>query len=358
MTNTIISIKPIDTLFFKDGKPFSMGDDTWAEGIFPPAPSTIYGALRTLYFSENPSELSKIKNNDPTENLVIEKIYLKKDKESDSFLFPQPLDLVSIENSKYLTLLKNLSIEGFYSSQKKLKNLLSIEDKKIVEKDTNFINKNDITNYLKNTIRQIEPTSIFSFITKEAKTGIAINNETNAIDEGKLYRIGMNRLKDISFVVEFSGIKFEENFFDKPKIIKLGAEGKTAFCEKIKETKFNQYSSTTNRIKMYLSTPAIFENGWIPDFIDKEKMIGNLKILGEDLELTLKTAVIGKPIMIGGFDMLNNKPKVMRKTVPAGSVYYFTLDKNISFNHLTSFSICDNEYKKQGFGIVFLGDCS
>lgn len=43
----IIEIQALGTLFFRDGKPFTMGAETYAEGIFPPLPSTIYGALRT-----------------------------------------------------------------------------------------------------------------------------------------------------------------------------------------------------------------------------------------------------------------------------------------------------------------------
>ena len=31
----IIEMNPLDTLFFRDGKPFSMGDETWADAIRP-----------------------------------------------------------------------------------------------------------------------------------------------------------------------------------------------------------------------------------------------------------------------------------------------------------------------------------
>jgi len=52
MATTILRINPFDTFFFRDGKPFTMGDDSWADGIFPPSPSVIYGALRTAWISE------------------------------------------------------------------------------------------------------------------------------------------------------------------------------------------------------------------------------------------------------------------------------------------------------------------
>ena len=47
----IIQIDPLDTLFFRNGKPFTMGEETWADAVFPPYPSVVYGALRSAYFS-------------------------------------------------------------------------------------------------------------------------------------------------------------------------------------------------------------------------------------------------------------------------------------------------------------------
>lgn len=40
-------IEPLDVLLFREAKPFSPGDGSWAKGIFPPLPTTIFHALRT-----------------------------------------------------------------------------------------------------------------------------------------------------------------------------------------------------------------------------------------------------------------------------------------------------------------------
>ena len=47
----MIKLEPIDTLFFRDGKPFSMGEQSSAHGIFPPYPSTLFGAIRAAVIS-------------------------------------------------------------------------------------------------------------------------------------------------------------------------------------------------------------------------------------------------------------------------------------------------------------------
>ncbi len=52
MTNDIFmkwyKITPLDVLLFRDCKPFSPGEGSWAKGLFPPMPITVFQALRSL----------------------------------------------------------------------------------------------------------------------------------------------------------------------------------------------------------------------------------------------------------------------------------------------------------------------
>ncbi|MEH2031420.1 MAG: type III-B CRISPR module-associated Cmr3 family protein [Nostoc sp.] len=41
-------ITPLDLLLFRDCKPFSPGEGSWAKGLFPPMPITVFQALRSL----------------------------------------------------------------------------------------------------------------------------------------------------------------------------------------------------------------------------------------------------------------------------------------------------------------------
>jgi CRISPR-associated protein Cmr3 len=42
------TIDPIDVLLFREAKPFSPGEGSWAKGLFPPMPITVFQALRSL----------------------------------------------------------------------------------------------------------------------------------------------------------------------------------------------------------------------------------------------------------------------------------------------------------------------
>jgi CRISPR-associated protein Cmr3 len=42
------SITPLDVLLFREAKPFSPGEGSWAKGLFPPMPITVFQAMRSL----------------------------------------------------------------------------------------------------------------------------------------------------------------------------------------------------------------------------------------------------------------------------------------------------------------------
>ena len=98
-----IEITAYDTVFFKDGKPFTMGEDTWASGTFPPPPSVFYGMLRTAYAAQNNIALNKIE--EETKDLRISSILLKLENEKH-LLFPYPTDLFQAKGDDNIKLMK------------------------------------------------------------------------------------------------------------------------------------------------------------------------------------------------------------------------------------------------------------
>ena len=94
----IIRIKALDTLFFRDGKPFYVGEDNVASGIFPPFPTVAYGALRSAYFAGDLDGL-KLANcpGDPTGSLRIKGLYLQV---GEDIYFPLPADCIKLKEEK------------------------------------------------------------------------------------------------------------------------------------------------------------------------------------------------------------------------------------------------------------------
>jgi CRISPR-associated protein Cmr3 len=341
-----------------------MGADVWGSGIFPPYPSVIYGFLRGLYFSENINEITKAgESNDPTKNLTIADYRLKN---ASDFIFPAPLDLVKPKRGKDGELVPlELGKLSIISSCKTSEILISKEES---DNDGNYwFGGAALNRYLKGV--QNPKFTCFKLVpdtaVTEPKIGIGRNDSTHTAGDSMIYRAGMVRLKDISITAKFS---FAANIdlLKLEGITKIGGEGKAVSYEiKSVEEKEQIELPPLNcnngkcRFKIYLSTPAVFKNGWIPQWLDVNSLKG--KPNGLSSELHLITAAIGKPVFIGGWD-IKKGPKPMVKAVPAGSVYYFEIDKcddskiKAIIEKFHGKPICDDEYYcNRGFGIAYLG---
>ncbi|MEN7546977.1 type III-B CRISPR module-associated protein Cmr3 [Rapidithrix thailandica] len=367
-----IKIKALDTLFFRDGKPFSMGEETWADGIFPPPPSVFYGALRTLYFSENPDKIGLANTKeDPTKNLKIKGIYFYF---NNALHFINPKDsVVNVDEEDEYHIL-NLKKQDFITSNSLPYQVVIPEENLVVEDVEGFIKQDSFRRYIEHGKNVFKVLPFSDYIKNEPKVGIGRNKQTNATSEGLLYRVGMQRLsyrdtaldvyetesasKHLYFVVDFEDLNIDTN----NGFLKLGGEGKTVYFQTFGDAlDVPQFIDTNSKIfKLYLLTPAIFQNGWLPSWIqlDKEKneYCGEFEHAEdkEKIKVKLLTAFIGKPIGIGGFDMQKKEPKPLRKAIPTGSVYYFEVENekdisriNQAFQLKSISDFCQNE----GFGI-------
>src|SRR5690606_13934978 len=134
--------------------------------------------------------------------------------------------------------------------------------------------------------------------------------------------------------------------------LNVGGERRVAFFKEEDSYEVSLPKITQPICKIYLSTPAIFKDGWKPQEL--------LNKYG----LTLVAAAIGRSQPIGGWDLDKWEPKPMVQTVSAGSVYFVQADSMEAVNdfakevHGKSISDSFNgiDYTKQGFGIAYIGN--
>lgn len=364
----IIEINAFDTLFFRDGKPFVMGENHWTDSIFPPNMSTIYGALRTAYFTQNMEIFEKLRNNkelntenDPTRKLKIKRVFYKIYKgKNEGIYYSMPLDLVVLkeksdkakkdeERDKRYKVVPLKVIENKYISSNPLKYLLYY-DKHVEDVTGGLIGENDIYYYMKGETDGIEVCKISDYLKDEPKVGIGIDKKLGTAKEARLYRIDLKRLKDISLLVEFEGIEI-----NKRGVLRLGGEGKYVSYKEFIED-INPFEDVdedfSGRFKLGLLTPAIFEDGWLPKEIIKNGFVYQNK----KFRIKLVTASVGRYSLIGGYNMAKNRPKLMVKAAPAGSTYYFKIiegDSKDIIDHFHMKSISD-VMQNEGYGISFV----
>lgn len=355
-------IKPLDTLFFRDGRPFSMGSETWAEPIFPPYPSTVYGAIRAWLISEK-GGYERFKKGELEQELgtpskkgsmrIIGPIVAL----DNVPYFPVPNDLLKEKGGDKTNIVDIIPKNALVISDYELEYLLLNKTDKQLDEAEGFLWIGEIKDYLSGRKEELNITENKKIYEKELKTGIKRSRKTLTSEEGHLYRIPMIRIKEkAGLIVKIEGVSHVSD----EGVIQLGGEGKAAKIEKIGEIidilkEIENIELNSEIFKIYLATPAIFEKGWIPNWINESSFEGQYN----GIKLKLIACSIGKYKLIGGWDMAKRKPKPMYKAVPAGSVYYFKILDNTPSErikkvfHLKNISDINSE---EGYGLCLVGN--
>lgn len=382
MSNLGILIKPRDTLFFKDARPFRKGVETEGHSIFPPNPSTVYGALRTVFISENggldkflegklknyigvpPEKCKKISQEKGSFRL--KGVFLAKDNED--IYFPLPLDLINIEGKvKLLELRENNGFKSNIPSERILWNPLA---GKVRGLSKALISKSDLVSYIKGDSENLCPIEFNDYAVVEPKVGIERDNETKVSSDAMLYRLNMIRLlEEYSIYVEYEGVDFSDK-----GILKLGGEGKSCSFKKAELSLADFFGKSldyirekieeTRRFKLYFSTPTIFGGGWRPSWLKESNNDFSIdpEIFNKEYSIPLKcelmAAAVGRAIHIGGWDIANNCPKPMYRAVPAGSIFYFQLSEDDTAEDVIDafwYKNISDYYAEEGYGLTWVG---
>ena len=147
-------------------------------------------------------------------------------------------------------------------------------------------------------------------------------------------------------------------------MVRLGADGGMAWARWVKDAwpaipqALEQELAQARRIRLVLVTPGLFEHGWRP---------GWLAQVGDHWEGTppglegprrrLRAAVLGRWMPVSGWDLVQRKPRAVRRAVPPGAVYWFEVVAGGEHTpRLWLESIADPEQaRRDGFGLVVPG---
>jgi CRISPR-associated protein Cmr3 len=359
-----IKLNAVDSLFFRDGKPFTMGDDNVGVSLFPPPPSVLRGMVRTLHFADLGGDVTLANTaTDPTANATID--FFALDNDHGELLYPMPADLSVVKvqaGQPYQPewLFQGVPTGTMSASSYSMPLLLHTDPAKPNIKLEDpfgkvYLTSAEMHKYMKGQ-KPDHAVNVRDWLTTEPKVGIGrCNFSRTANDTGLLYQIQMQRPESVKkgklgMIIGYNGLNIRENY----PFVRLGGEGKLAEyvtlnpqqIPTLTKPQLTQFA----RVKMYLSTPALFEEGWQP------------AALFRDHDIEIEACVIGRYQSYGGWDIKARGPKPMFKGVPAGSVYYL---KSNDIQKLQAFidtfhgqrlihpaSIPD-AYAKDGFGIVW-----
>lgn len=352
---TWIEIQPQDVWLFRDGKPFSAGEDHSAQSIFPPTPLTVQGALRQKISLSLGVNLGQYKNasNGKSSSKEAEKAvaYIGKHGELSDVgkfsmrgpfvslrtnadivpLFPTPADLLKHEKSHEFRVSKpdktgSSDLNGGFQFPEMIEDYenlpgywmtADIFEKYLANTPPNSSAFNEDNEYEDALTAYQEGKRIWHnklVYQSDNRFGVSTDALTSFREEGQLYQVQFVRPQpSIGLLVSVSD--------DIPThllsgTMTIGGEQRHANATLVKNVAMpSPPESGSGNFKAILLTPAYFDDGWQPKNGDWSTVFG--------YSVTLKSAVLYRPMKIGGWNSERGNARTMHNYVAPGSVYYF-----------------------------------
>lgn len=363
-------LTPVDTWFFRDGRPYNQGDSYQSDikSLFPPFATTAVGAIRASFArslrlgwngkGDWPYEIKqKLGDGPKLDPLKFRGPYLVREHNGTSeVLYPVPLHLLgkSSETDKdrweQLTILRpGKGIDCDIGEQVRLPYSKNAEGLKSLY--GSYLTSTDLAKVLIDVdlgnIHPIRRKDLWEF---EFSIGIERKSETRSVVEGALYSISKVRLKPgVSLAVEIDGL---DDDVELESTFPFGGEGRLAQAERINEIRevpklpaLDSCADGKIRFTVTHLTPAHFNRIWPGPGGELPGLVGSRVV----------SACMERPLWIGGWDTVNKRPLPLKPYLPGGSTWFCEADGSLADKMINGRGQRIGEYCEFGFGEIAVG---
>lgn len=345
-----LELLPLDTLFFRDGRPFGEAVRA-ASGL--PHPQTLAGALRTWFLRQAGCDFDALgralaggtsfdkalaQGQPPAAQAVAQTTFrgpwLYRDQNP---LAPLPATILKTDDGEYVRLdplAPETRLPGWRSPMAGMRPLWRRGGKSAKHRPA-FLTMIGLRQFLAGGVPQpaevIDPECLYGF---DERVGIGVDPQTYATQEGMIYAARMLALKDgVGFYAEVRGPKQALALLpDEPFPLTWGGEGRRAACRKVPAVDWpEEHPRQGEGALLLLTAPGLFPDGWRPPAIE------------------LVAAAVADSVAVSGWDLARGGPKPNRFAVAAGSVYF--LEQPLR----RGASLCQGEDATVGWGTFLEG---
>lgn len=344
----------IDSWFFKESRPMDAIGNNEMQSIFPPTAYSFSGITRSFLGSQaninwpayrqgngkahsldNEIDFCEIMGNPALEATDLGSLKFKGCFPSykEKALLPAPLSLVKIKDNIDSLKVSEEACQtdlGFVRLPE-----LSASMKGAKPLENAWLTQSAFSQVLQGKIpKATDLHSIQDIQTNDPRLGITLSNQTKTAVQGQLYQTSHIRLNADYALQNFLDI--DERVIPKQTnehLVRFGAEGRQAFVNITRESLHIPAPAPDKNTKgliVYFLTHANFSSQLYPKGFSKTKNNQNQDIwkgILNGIEVTIESAVIGKAVREGGWDLAKHQPKPAIQLIPAGSCWFITSDQ-------------------------------
>ncbi|MDY3562990.1 type III-B CRISPR module-associated protein Cmr3 [Gemmata sp. JC673] len=369
-----LRLDPLDTLFFRDGRPFDAPNRV-AGGL--PTPQTLAGAIRTALLARtgfNFAEFARRRKDDPLRlraalndsgppecqpvfdaNFRGPWLALAGGDGKVEPLLPMPETLKRAKgdesrrsDARWSVAKPDKAVPGWQSpcGLRPLWRKVPADPKA----DAEWLTLTGLKKFLTGNPEAIAPGTECvkrdELVAADHRIGIVIDRETLTSADGQLYAISLlalkPRRKDGSEVCLYAELHIPDTLAAllDGALVPFGGEGKYVRVTKVREQDWPKYDSSAKHSMWYLATPTFFAPDGPP-----------LPKLGDQLI----AAASGAGVPVSGWDVARNCPRPTRFAVPAGAMYF--VDGPVDPNHFlsTTDNAESDTLRQEGWGYALPG---
>lgn len=371
-----VTLTAYDTWFFRESRPHDAVGASELSSLFPPPIRTLAGALRTLIGDQLDINWTTLKSATQADfnfvaelgdaqglgELCLNGPWINFDEQR---LYPAPLYLMQKGNElKRLALgssvrcdLGSVRLPALPKGSQGFKNL-----------EQHWITDEGMRRCLEGHVPTDKIYSSDDLFSHEARLGIARDNATRSVEDGKLYQTQHLRLKeDVSVGLLLKNLStVAKDILTQPNtLLRLGGEGRMAALETKHQAQALPFVNTNSNAKvegflLHFLTAADFEGEMFPKGFEKITVEGLTVWQGviNDIDMRIESAVVGKVHREGGWDMQKHQPSPVKSYIPAGSAWFCrAIDPELTWGtlHEQLHGHCIGVDSAYGRGQVLLG---
>ncbi len=363
-TKYVCMLTPVDTWFFRDGRPYNMYEKTQTDvgSLFPPFAPTVVGAIRAgiaraLGWDGHGPWSDELKNKlgdgEDLKSLRFRGPFIARKVNGEiKPIFPAPLHLFADTKHEKFT-----RVSPMRKVQCDLGNIMLPElDNEYSKMDMKplsnlYLTKESLEKVLQGKeLKQLNPIKKEQLWEMEYRVGIERDAKSKTTKDRALYSSYHVRLaKGVGLAVMIEGI---DEISKLESTLPFGGEGRLAYAEVTKLDKEE---------RMFPNAPELLHvDGKIRftvTHLTHAYLGGNLPGYGADLPgikgAKIISACLGKPVRIGGWDSIKARPLPLRAYLPAGSTWFCEANGNDEVMASNGKNI--GEKSEYGFGQIAIG---